>query len=85
MFLSEQNIYRCLYFFSIKLRRVNCLSQNFRLAELYLHNNQLVSIQGALRHLTCLQVLMLHNNQLEKLETVINEFSKMQHLKVLSE
>ncbi|XP_064599950.1 leucine-rich repeat-containing protein 72-like [Liolophura sinensis] len=67
-----------------KLRRISCLSQNFRLAELYLQNNQLVEITGALQHLTSLQVLMLHNNQLTDLQGVIREFSKMGNLKTLN-
>ncbi len=72
------------HFLFAQLRVVNCLSQNFRLAELYLQHNELKDISGCLQHLTCLKVLLLHNNQLEKLEKVIFEFRKMQNLEVLS-
>ncbi|XP_064634984.1 leucine-rich repeat-containing protein 72-like [Lineus longissimus] len=67
-----------------KLRRIKCLQTNFRITELYLQNNQLVEITGALHHLDNLQTLMLHNNQLTKLERVIKELNKMQDLKVLN-
>ena len=67
-----------------QLRRLDCLRDNFQLAELYLQNNQLVEVFGALQHLTCLQVLMLHNNQLTKLDRLLKEFKKMQCLKTLS-
>ncbi|KAK7491475.1 hypothetical protein BaRGS_00017304 [Batillaria attramentaria] len=63
-----------------KLRRIACLSINFRLSELYLQDNELTEITGAIGHLTCLQVLMLHNNQLTKLDKVTREFQKMQNL-----
>ncbi|ESP04711.1 hypothetical protein LOTGIDRAFT_237258 [Lottia gigantea] len=67
-----------------KLRRISCLEGNCRLVELYLQNNQLVSIDGALRHLTCLKLLFLHNNQLRKLDLVLNELKKMTCLDTLS-
>ncbi|KAL5007599.1 hypothetical protein ScPMuIL_016405 [Solemya velum] len=67
-----------------ELRRVNCLTQNYQLAELYLQNNRLVDIKDTLSHLTCLRVLMLQNNQLTKLETVVQEFHKMHALKTLN-
>ncbi|XP_025087206.1 leucine-rich repeat-containing protein 72-like isoform X2 [Pomacea canaliculata] len=67
-----------------QLRYITCLSTNFRLCELYLHDNKLTEIPGALRHLTCLRVLMLHNNQLTKLEKVLSELQKMLSLQTLS-
>ncbi len=67
-----------------QLRRVQCLSNNFRISELYLQHNALVEVTGMLHHLTCLRVLLLHNNQLEKLDRVVGEFAKMQDLKTLS-
>ncbi|XP_070565614.1 leucine-rich repeat-containing protein 72-like [Ptychodera flava] len=67
-----------------KLRRINCLKVNYRLAELYLENNQLVDISGSLGHLTSLRKLMLQRNQLTKLEQTVREFRAMQSLKVLN-
>ncbi|XP_072547181.1 leucine-rich repeat-containing protein 72 [Salminus brasiliensis] len=43
------------------------------IAELYLQNNEISSISGALRHLTCLRVLLLHNNRLKNLEETVAE------------
>jgi len=79
-------MYNLIYFpiFFLQLRRINCLNNNFHLKELHLQNNQLTTITGALRHLTCLEVLMLQNNQLTKLEKVAKEFIKMQTLHTLS-
>lgn len=74
-----------LEFFSIQFRRLTCLANNFQISQLYLQNNQLTDITGALQHLTCLEVLMLHNNQLTKLDKVVKEFKKMQSLRTLSE
>ncbi|XP_071104835.1 leucine-rich repeat-containing protein 72-like [Haliotis cracherodii] len=75
---------RCLWLNGNKLRQLNCLSENYQLSELYLHNNELVDITGAFHHLTCLQVLMLHNNQLTKLDRILTEIKKMQSLKTLN-
>lgn len=74
-----------LEFFSIQFRRLTCLANNFQISQLYLQNNQLTDITGALQHLTCLEALMLHNNQLTKLDRVVKEFKKMQSLRTLSE
>eukprot|EP00057_Strongylocentrotus_purpuratus_P009512 XP_011663986.1 PREDICTED: leucine-rich repeat-containing protein 72-like [Strongylocentrotus purpuratus] len=67
-----------------KLRRINCLSINYRITELYLQDNELVSVAGLLQPLTSLQVLMLHNNQLTDLEETVNEMKAMQALHTLS-
>ncbi|KAK3101130.1 hypothetical protein FSP39_001177 [Pinctada imbricata] len=75
---------RTLWLNGNKLRRINCLKYNFNLAELHLQNNHLIEIEGALRHLTCMKVLMLQNNQLTKLEKVVQEFQKMQTLHTLN-
>jgi Leucine-rich repeat (LRR) protein len=69
---------------AMQLRRLSCLEHNERLSELYLHDNRLDSIAGALRHLTSLKVLFLHNIQLRQLASVVREFSKMQTLLNLS-
>ncbi|KAJ8299519.1 hypothetical protein KUTeg_023579 [Tegillarca granosa] len=81
--LSRFRLLKILWLNGNKLRRINCLKNNFNLAELHLHDNQLVEISGALQHLTCLKVLMLQNNQLTKLEKVVKEFLKMQTLHTL--
>ncbi|XP_063956720.1 leucine-rich repeat-containing protein 72-like [Lytechinus pictus] len=67
-----------------KLRRINCLSINYRITELYLQDNELVSVGGLLQPLTSLQVLMLHNNQLTNLEETIAEMKAMQALNTLN-
>lgn len=67
-----------------QLRRIDCLSQNSRLTELYLQYNFLKDISGALSHLTQLQVLMLQGNQLTNLDKVVRELRKMQNLQILS-
>ncbi|XP_011682052.2 leucine-rich repeat-containing protein 72 [Strongylocentrotus purpuratus] len=67
-----------------KLRRINCLSINYRISELYLQDNELVSVAGLLQPLTSLQVLMLHNNQLTDLEETVNEMKAMQALHTLN-
>ncbi|XP_045175128.2 leucine-rich repeat-containing protein 72-like isoform X2 [Mercenaria mercenaria] len=95
LYLAKQNLsecveltrfkyLRCLWLNKNKLREITCLDNNFQLAELYLQNNQLTDIYGALQHLTSLQVLMLHNNQLTKLDKVVKEFNKMQCLRTLN-
>ncbi|XP_066571648.1 leucine-rich repeat-containing protein 72 isoform X2 [Amia ocellicauda] len=66
-----------------KIREVCCLRHNYRLTELYLHNNDITSITGCLRHLTSLQVLLLHNNQLKKLGESVSELRRMHFLRTL--
>uniref|UniRef100_A0AAQ4PKP9 U2A'/phosphoprotein 32 family A C-terminal domain-containing protein n=1 Tax=Gasterosteus aculeatus aculeatus TaxID=481459 RepID=A0AAQ4PKP9_GASAC len=56
-------------------RSLNCC-----LTELYLQNNNIPSISGALKHLTCLRVLLLHNNRLRGLEDTTKELRRMQQL-----
>ncbi|XP_060074068.1 leucine-rich repeat-containing protein 72-like [Ylistrum balloti] len=82
--LSRFAYLRILWLNGNRLRRLNCLHQNYMIEELHLHNNELIEITGALRHLTCLKVLMLQNNQLTKLERVVREFSRMQSLHTLN-
>lgn len=84
MDLTRFKFLKTLWLNGNKLRRINCLNNNFHLKELHLQNNQLTTITGALRHLTCLEVLMLQNNQLTKLEKVAKEFIKMQTLHTLN-
>ncbi|XP_077979278.1 leucine-rich repeat-containing protein 72-like [Glandiceps talaboti] len=82
--LSRFKMLKYLWLNGNKLRRINCLKFNYRLAELYLENNQLVDISGAIQHLTSLHTIMLQRNQLTKLEETVKEFKKMQALKVLN-
>ncbi|XP_074624748.1 leucine-rich repeat-containing protein 72-like isoform X2 [Acropora palmata] len=67
-----------------KLRKLNCFDGNYQLRELYLQDNMIAALNGALRHLTCLQVLLLNGNQLLKLTDVIHELRAMQSLETLN-
>ena len=62
----------------------NGLEKNYVLTELYLQNNMLVEINGAIQHLKCLQVLLLHGNQLTVITDVLHELRHVMNLKVLS-
>ena len=44
----------------------------------------MMELNGCLKHLTCLQVLLLNGNQLLKLTDVVHELRAMQCLKKLS-
>ena len=68
-----------------QLIQVGFLSHNFRLAELYLHDNLLSDVSGQLGHMTTLRVLFLHNNQLTDLQKVVMELKHMTGLLNLSE
>nr|XP_033786862.1 leucine-rich repeat-containing protein 72 isoform X3 [Geotrypetes seraphini] len=81
--LSRFKMLRYLWLNHNKLRKITFLTNNYRLSELYLNNNALVDISGALRHLTTLQILMLHNNQLTNLEMTVKELREMTCLQVL--
>ncbi|XP_033118406.1 leucine-rich repeat-containing protein 72-like [Anneissia japonica] len=67
-----------------RLRHIGCITRNFHMTELYLQDNELVDICGAVAHLTCLHTIMLQNNQLTKLEQTVKEFKAMQNLRVLN-
>ncbi|XP_021342484.1 leucine-rich repeat-containing protein 72-like [Mizuhopecten yessoensis] len=82
--LSRFAYLRILWLNGNRLRRLHCLQQNYMIEELHLQNNELIEVTGALRHLTCLKVLMLQNNQLTKLERVVREFTRMQTLHTLN-
>ncbi|XP_041843001.1 leucine-rich repeat-containing protein 72 [Melanotaenia boesemani] len=64
-----------------KIRELSCHSLNCCLTELYLQNNNIKSVTGALNHLTCLQLLFLHNNQIRGLEDTVRELRRMQQLR----
>ena len=57
----------------------------FRITELHLQKNELISITGTISHLHNLQVLMLHNNQLSDMRGSVKEISSIHTLKRLSE
>ncbi|KAF4104305.1 leucine-rich repeat-containing protein 72 isoform X1 [Onychostoma macrolepis] len=82
--LSSFSMLRCMWLNNNKIREVSRASFNCCLTELYLQNNDILSISGALRHLTCLQVLLLFNNQMKCLEETMSELKNMQDLHTLS-
>ncbi|KAL4646836.1 leucine-rich repeat-containing protein 72 isoform X1 [Arapaima gigas] len=67
-----------------KITKFSCPTTKCCLTELYLQNNQITSISGALGHLTNLQVLLLHNNRLRALEETVAELRRMQRLHTAS-
>ncbi|XP_018596105.1 leucine-rich repeat-containing protein 72 isoform X2 [Scleropages formosus] len=67
-----------------KITKFSCPTTKCCLTELYLQNNQITSISGALGHLTNLQVLLLYNNRLRGLEETMAELRKMQRLHMAS-
>nr|XP_005997596.1 PREDICTED: leucine-rich repeat-containing protein 72 isoform X3 [Latimeria chalumnae] len=82
--LARFRMLKYLWLNNNKIRRLTCLTKNYRLTELYLNNNELFDITGALIHLTSLQILLLHNNQLTKLEETVKELREMQYLQRLN-
>uniref|UniRef100_UPI0037E978EB leucine-rich repeat-containing protein 72 n=1 Tax=Semicossyphus pulcher TaxID=241346 RepID=UPI0037E978EB len=79
--LSRFHFLRELWLNDNKIRELSCRSINCCLTELYLHNNNITSIHGALNHLTCLRLLFLHNNQIRGLEETMHELRRMQQLR----
>jgi len=67
-----------------RILKVDFLQKNYQLTELYLQENMIISIAGALKHLTCLQVLLLHANQLTCKHSTISELKHMLTLKTLN-
>ncbi|XP_050984741.1 leucine-rich repeat-containing protein 72 [Labeo rohita] len=82
--LLRFSMLRCVWLNNNKIREVSRTSFNCCLTELYLQNNDIHSISGALRHLTCLRVLLLFNNQMRCLEETVSELKYMQDLHTLS-
>ncbi|KAK5862129.1 hypothetical protein PBY51_017558 [Eleginops maclovinus] len=78
--LSRFHFLRQLWLNNNKIRELSCRSLNCCLTELYLQNNNIKSITGALNHLTCLQRLFLHNNQIRGLADMTHELRRMQQL-----
>ncbi|KAI1886110.1 hypothetical protein AGOR_G00210640 [Albula goreensis] len=82
--LSRFPMLRRLWLNSNKIKNISCPTISCCLTELYLHNNAITTISGALSHLTCLQILLLHNNQLRSLEESVRELRRMQCLHTVS-
>uniref|UniRef100_A0A8C0YEW6 Uncharacterized protein n=1 Tax=Cyprinus carpio carpio TaxID=630221 RepID=A0A8C0YEW6_CYPCA len=78
--LSRFSMLRCVW---LNNNKVRLASFNCCLTELYLQNNDILSISG--QHLTCLQVLLLSNNQMKCLEETVSELKNMQDLHTLCE
>ncbi|XP_074840767.1 leucine-rich repeat-containing protein 72 isoform X2 [Carettochelys insculpta] len=82
--LSRFRILRYLWLNNNKIQKLTFLINNYRLTELYLNNNELKDIAGALKHLCALQILLLHNNQLKNLDTTVKELKGMISLRTLN-
>ena len=81
---SEFRNLRRLWLNENRLRFISFLPHNFRLSELYISDNSLVTIAHSIRHLTGLQTLSLNNNQLARLDETVSELQNMQGLRNLS-
>ncbi|XP_018424457.1 PREDICTED: leucine-rich repeat-containing protein 72 [Nanorana parkeri] len=82
--LSRFRMLKYLWLNHNKISRVNFLTTNFRLSELYLDHNELCDIKGSLKHLTSLHTLMLNDNHLTKLQAAVQELKRMTNLRVLN-
>ncbi|NXD81162.1 LRC72 protein, partial [Halcyon senegalensis] len=67
-----------------QIQDLTFLIKSYCLTELYLNNNDLTDISGALKHLSALQILLLHNNQLKKLSKTVKELKGMISLQTLN-
>ncbi|NXY15595.1 LRC72 protein, partial [Atrichornis clamosus] len=67
-----------------QIQDLTFLIKNYCLTELYLNNNELTDISGALKHLCSLQILFLHNNELKKLGKTVKELKGMRSLQTLN-
>ncbi|NWY72215.1 LRC72 protein, partial [Erithacus rubecula] len=67
-----------------QIQDLTFLIKNYYLTELYLNNNELTDISGALKHLCSLQILFLHNNKLKKLGKTVKELKGMISLQTLN-
>ncbi|NXA13772.1 LRC72 protein, partial [Sapayoa aenigma] len=67
-----------------QIQDLTFLVKNYCLTELYLDNNELTDISGALKHLCSLRVLFLHNNDLKKLGKTVKELKGMISLHTLN-
>ncbi|NXL45176.1 LRC72 protein, partial [Podilymbus podiceps] len=67
-----------------QIQDLTFLVKNYCLTELYLNDNELTDISGALKHLRALQILLLHNNQLKNLGKTVKELKGMISLQTLN-
>ncbi|XP_058036497.1 leucine-rich repeat-containing protein 72 [Ahaetulla prasina] len=67
-----------------KIQYITSVKYNCCLTELYLHNNDIRSITGALKNLHSLQILLLHNNQLKNLNLTVKELQGLRTLHTLN-
>ncbi|NXI41488.1 LRC72 protein, partial [Galbula dea] len=82
--LSQFPKLRYLWINNNKIQGLTFLNKNYCLTELYLNNNELTDISGALKHLHALQILLLHNNQLRTLGKTVKELKGMISLQTLN-
>lgn len=62
------------------LRSVEGLDNNFRIKELYLHNNRLKTLKGSFSNLLHLRTVTLYNNELSDLDITLNYFKNLRYL-----
>lgn len=62
------------------LSSVEGLNNNFRIKELYLHNNRIKTLKGSLPHLLHLRTITLYNNELSDLDHTMTYFKNLQYL-----
>ncbi|KAG8139055.1 hypothetical protein E2320_001833 [Naja naja] len=67
-----------------KIQYITFVKYNCCLTELYLHNNDIRNITGALKNLHSLQILLLHNNQLKNLDMTVKELQGLRTLHTLN-
>ena len=65
------------------LTKIKGLDSNFRIKELYIHNNRIKSLEGSIRKMQHLQVLTAYNNQLSNLDKVIEFLADFTYLERL--
>ncbi|XP_030301782.1 leucine-rich repeat-containing protein 72 [Calypte anna] len=82
--LSRFRRLRYLWISNNKIQDLTFLKKNYCLTELYLNNNELTDVSGALNHLHVLQILFLHNNHLGKLGGTVKELKGMISLQTLN-
>lgn len=62
------------------LKSVEGLDKNFRVKELYLHNNHIKTLEGSLKYLLHLRNITLYNNELSDLDSTLKHFDGMTYL-----
>lgn len=65
------------------LTEIRGLDKNFRIKELYVHNNRLKTLKGSISKMGHLQILSAYNNQLSDLDKnldFLSDFTYLEHL-----